>query len=257
MAARTGSSCPMISGPSLTERQRNPIGGMAVSRVESSSQTLSWLRSRRWTAMPKRPARLRLLTAPSRQLWWPAEQIWTVYLLTVRVPQSVSIPYTGARYGALGTAISGLMGKAILGPNGSMRLPARCVPRSCVLMSLMVQTGKHSPGDDPGRAAIMPLLTRQSRFMNNPDAGDLAFGAIDGSGRSTACLEIVPAKGAREIVLSSDGYCAIDGTLAEAEATLADMLQRDPGLFLDCAQTKGIRPGNISFDDRAFLRATV
>lgn len=112
-------------------------------------------------------------------------------------------------------------------------------------------------GEDPGRAAIMPLLIRQSRFMNNTDAGEFAFGAVDGSGRSSSFLEVVAADGASELVLSSDGYCTIEGTLAQAEDALANLLQRDPGLFLSGMQTKGVTPGNVSFDDRAFLRATV
>ena len=110
-------------------------------------------------------------------------------------------------------------------------------------------------GEDPGRDAILPLLRRQSVFMNNPDAGDWAFGAIDGSGRSETFLEVLDVAGAAEIVLCSDGYLDFSGTLAEAEAHLAGVLERDPGLFVESLQTKGILPGRTSFDDRSFLRA--
>ena len=58
-----------------------------------------------------------------------------------------------------------------------------------------------------------------------------------------------------EVVLSTDGYPAPAPTLAQAEAELAELLIRDP-LRIDRAHpgTKGRRPGQASFDDRAYVR---
>ena len=82
--------------------------------------------------------------------------------------------------------------------------------------------------------------------------------------------------GEHEIVLASDGYplahCAatssqgiwgetanayLPTTLIEAERVLAVALKDDPYCCLTNVSTKGIRPGQRSFDDRTYMRFRV
>ncbi|MDX6718523.1 MAG: hypothetical protein QOJ63_777 [Solirubrobacteraceae bacterium] len=61
-------------------------------------------------------------------------------------------------------------------------------------------------------------------------------------------------KRGEEIVLASDGYPRIYGSLAGSEAALATSLKADPLRIREDRTTKGVRPGHRSFDDRAFVR---
>ncbi len=108
--------------------------------------------------------------------------------------------------------------------------------------------------DDPGREAVKPLLELQTNFMNRADS-PYGYGAISGGEVPAQFVEIikVPAE-THEVVLASDGYPQIYGTLRESEAWLAEVLERDPLLTELHLAAKGWRPENISFDDRAYLR---
>lgn len=109
--------------------------------------------------------------------------------------------------------------------------------------------------EDPGRAHILPLLRQQAVFQNRPEAGDLWYPVIDGFPVPEAGLEVIALPDtAVEVVLSTDGYPAPRATLAESERLLFELLERDPLLFREFKATKGLRPGQVSFDDRAYLR---
>lgn len=60
-----------------------------------------------------------------------------------------------------------------------------------------------------------------------------------------------------EVILASDGYPFLRPTLAECEATLSQQLRDDPQNIQTFLATKGMKEGNGSFDDRAFIRFTV
>jgi glycerophosphoryl diester phosphodiesterase len=109
--------------------------------------------------------------------------------------------------------------------------------------------------DDPGRAFIEPLLAVQ-HHLRNVDAEDpYAYAGIDGRHVPDRYLEVFPVpEGTREIVMASDGYPALHPTLAETERTLAEMLAEDPLCIEFEPQTKGLRPGQVSFDDRSYVR---
>ncbi|WP_103501587.1 MULTISPECIES: hypothetical protein [Streptomyces] len=111
--------------------------------------------------------------------------------------------------------------------------------------------------DDPGRAAIMPLLTRQVYFANaDPaEAGELAYGTLDGRRVPDALIGVTalpPNVG--EVIIGSDGYPELMGTLSESERHLKILLAEDPLCIGELAGTKGVRPDQDSYDDRAYLR---
>ncbi len=111
---------------------------------------------------------------------------------------------------------------------------------------------------DTGRAFILPLLERQMTFQNNPAAGQYWYPVIDGFA--------VPDEGIRvhklpeeieTIVLASDGYPYVKESLEESEQALQELLRDDPLLFRNYKSTKGLKEGNLSFDDRTYVRLKV
>jgi glycerophosphoryl diester phosphodiesterase len=108
---------------------------------------------------------------------------------------------------------------------------------------------------DSGREFIMPLLERQSRFQNNPNAGAFYYAAVDGFPipDDGIMVKTIP-DDVTYVVLASDGYPFLRPNLAASEYLLADLLQRDPLVFRAYKSTKGLTAGNVSFDDRAYVK---
>ena len=108
---------------------------------------------------------------------------------------------------------------------------------------------------DPGRASIMPLLTRQAMFANNTEAGPLAYGVINGLPVPGNLINTIPVPDeVDEVVIASDGYPKILPDLASAEAALHALLLEDPLCIGVLAGTKALPPGGENFDDRTYLR---
>jgi hypothetical protein len=110
---------------------------------------------------------------------------------------------------------------------------------------------------DPGRAAIMDLLRRQSAFANRKQAGELCYAVLDGTGRAAEFAETFQVSPGDTVVLSTDGYLSPAATLAEAEDELRESLSNDPLRIGVHRSTKGMSSGAASFDDRAYLRLRV
>jgi hypothetical protein len=108
--------------------------------------------------------------------------------------------------------------------------------------------------DDPGRAVIMPLLTRQAALQNRADLSPYGYGCIDGTDVPPAFIEVWDIPPDTEVVLCSDGYLTPAPTLAGAEAELSAALATDPDCIGVLKGTKGVRADQISFDDRSYLR---
>ncbi len=107
--------------------------------------------------------------------------------------------------------------------------------------------------EDPGRILIAPLLEQQCWLQNQP-AAQMGFPVLDGflDLQGVQIVSVPPRT--EEIVLASDGYPELAATLEESEQELADILREDPLLIGDFKATKGLQPGNVSFDDRAYIR---
>lgn len=106
---------------------------------------------------------------------------------------------------------------------------------------------------DPGRDAILPLLKRQHTFRN--EVGEWGYGAIDGRSTPVSLVEITSLEDRdRTVILASDGYRNVYSTLDETEVELAAQLLIDPLCVRELRGTKGVKPGNASFDDRAYVR---
>lgn len=115
-----------------------------------------------------------------------------------------------------------------------------------------------SQGYDIGRAYIAPLLEKQNYFQNMKGDSDFKYAALDGFFEDMSMVKIIGVPdNVREIVLASDGYPKLKPTLAESEYILQEILIEDPLLIRRYKSTKGLLKGNVSFDDRAYIRFTV
>lgn len=100
------------------------------------------------------------------------------------------------------------------------------------------------------RHAIEPLLIKAMHQGQN-----LQYAVIDGTPIYMPGTRIIKAKST--IVLASDGYPTLLPTLADTEKNLAQHLAIDPQNIHHFVATKGCVAGNLSFDDRAYIRLDV
>ncbi|MFZ3583656.1 hypothetical protein ACOI1H_15995 [Loktanella sp. DJP18] len=107
---------------------------------------------------------------------------------------------------------------------------------------------------DIGRKAIVNTLLLQPMFLNGPKSCRYSYGAADGSLAMRGWMTVDCLPSACDIVLASDGYPELHGTLFESEDRLAAILAVDPLMFRGVKATKGCYKGLKSFDDRAYLR---
>lgn len=109
--------------------------------------------------------------------------------------------------------------------------------------------------NDPGRAAIQEKLLAQFAYENKP--GALGYPVLNGMGIEPSMLRRYKVHEGDEIILASDGYPELGKDLAESEEKLKHILREDPMCFRLYKCTKGVKEGNVSFDDRAFCRFLV
>lgn len=108
---------------------------------------------------------------------------------------------------------------------------------------------------DPGRELIMPLLKNQHIFANGN--GKYSYPLLNG--RSFDTERIISAKVSEgdTIIFATDGYPRLFPTLEESEAYLSYVIKNDPTCSKIHLSTKGIEKGNLSFDDRAYVKFVV
>lgn len=112
--------------------------------------------------------------------------------------------------------------------------------------------------NDPGRRIIQPQITHQTRFQNLDSDHPLAYGMLDGERFPERFIRVysVP-DDVSELILASDGYPSLLPTLAETEDNLQRLLAVDPLCIGPLLGTKGVRTGNLSYDDRTYLRISL
>ena len=109
--------------------------------------------------------------------------------------------------------------------------------------------------DDTGRAVIDELIRRQRYFQNRIGESPYNYFVLDGFLPDIAPILVHALPDAvTTVVLASDGYPRLRPTLHDTEAELKRILKRDPLLCGEFKSTKGVYPGNRSFDDRTYIR---
>lgn len=105
---------------------------------------------------------------------------------------------------------------------------------------------------DTAREAIIPDMLLAMRNQNK------TYAVIDGFKIPLEHIKIVPINsGNTEVVLASDGYPFLHPTLSQSEEHLRMQILSDPLNINTFKATKGIMPGMVSFDDRAYIRFTI
>ena len=132
---------------------------------------------------------------------------------------------------------------------------------------------------DTSRELLMELLRMQTKLQNCAHKSEFCYNAIDGfewegfewegfewegfgleENGGLRIIKIpesppaIPPACSGEIVLASDGYPELLHSLAETEACLEKILREDPLCYKLFRSTKGCYAGNLSFDDRCYIR---
>jgi hypothetical protein len=111
---------------------------------------------------------------------------------------------------------------------------------------------------DTGRDMVVPLIIDCCAFQNSKEYNALSFSVVDGFEINLAKVRMIDiAPSTKEIVLASDGYPKLLPTLAECESELKEQLKVDPLCINRFKSTKGLVNGNVSFDDRSYLRIKI
>jgi len=108
--------------------------------------------------------------------------------------------------------------------------------------------------NDEGRSVIMPMLKEQHHFLNRAEHpfGYSCFNGDEIPDKLQVIHKIPDAT--KELTLASDGYPKLLSNLRETEDYLQTILNTDPLCITDHIATKGLQEGQVSFDDRAFIR---
>ena len=108
---------------------------------------------------------------------------------------------------------------------------------------------------DIGRDAIRDSLIHQHVFENAK--GEFGYPVMNGSPLCADLMVVEHVRPGGMLVLASDGYPDLKQTLAATEQRLQELLSEDPICIDTNVQTKGLYPGNSSFDDRTYVRVLV
>ncbi len=109
---------------------------------------------------------------------------------------------------------------------------------------------------DTGREYIREMLIRQKHFQNLARDFPYSYSVLDGfldDVETSVQVHPVPTD-CRYLVLASDGYPVLKPTLEESERELARIIAEDPLCFRQFKSTKGVYTGNLSFDDRSYVK---
>lgn len=108
--------------------------------------------------------------------------------------------------------------------------------------------------NDIGREKIMPFMEKQFLFQNDLSISDYSYSVLDGYPINQRCIKVCDVRNVNSIVLATDGYPKIFPTLEKTERYLKKILTKDPLCYWLYKSTKGLKAGNISFDDRAYIK---
>lgn len=105
--------------------------------------------------------------------------------------------------------------------------------------------------EDLARRLILDELKMQQHLENCEDEYGYSVFSSLGTVKSVSVTDVPPGS---EVVLASDGYPELFGTLAESEARLNELIRLDPLCYKIYKSTKGLMDKCTHFDDRSYIR---
>jgi hypothetical protein len=128
----------------------------------------------------------------------------------------------------------------------------RIARKRSIIIKQMLDEGKADVAllqyHDLGRDVIVGEIVQTCHSQN------VLFSVADGFPIAMQHVRRIDVSGTDEVVLATDGYPFLHPTLEASEAALAAQLRDDPLCIHHFLATKGMMQGNVSFDDRAFVR---
>ena len=114
------------------------------------------------------------------------------------------------------------------------------------------RTAEEIQMNDEARASIIPRMLEEMKGQN------VTYSVVDGFQIPEQLVPVIALDFRPwEIVFASDGYPFLCNTLSESEEKLRHQLETDPLNIGDFKATKALVPGNLSFDDRTYIRFLV
>ncbi|TVQ83416.1 MAG: hypothetical protein EA357_05720 [Micavibrio sp.] len=139
------------------------------------------------------------------------------------------------------------------------RIPAvdALIQARCAILYSHLAAGKTVEDlhrNDPSEK-LHRLFASGATLVNRDDI-PYGFGALDGRPVPGRFIEIIAVPPGAEIIITSDGYPVVKSSLAESEASLAEILQNDPLLISDYPQPRAAIPKDkgYGYDDRSWLK---
>ena len=128
----------------------------------------------------------------------------------------------------------------------------RIARKRALLIQALLADGKTSVAQlrhhDIGRDAVVKDIVATCHTQNT------AFAVVDGFEIARSKVKTIKASSSGDIILATDGYPFLHDSLEESEAALSRQLATDPLCINTYKATKGVMEGNLSFDDRAYVR---
>ena len=124
--------------------------------------------------------------------------------------------------------------------------------KRAAIISESKEPQEHFLQHDTAREAIIPRMLETMQQQNK------TYAVVDGFPIPQQYVRVIALDfHPWEIVLASDGYPFLEGTLAASEERLARQKANDPLNIGAFKATKAFAEGNNSFDDRAYIRFSV
>lgn len=129
------------------------------------------------------------------------------------------------------------------------------------LLDYLLKTGcteKDLLKEDESLEFIKQITKRQPLIQNKEFGNEYDYAVVDGFNIAKELIIIVELdENVKEIVFSSDGYPKIYSTLKESEDYLNYIKENDPLCYKIFKNFKAIYDGQVSYDDRSYIRFEV
>lgn len=100
---------------------------------------------------------------------------------------------------------------------------------------------------------VINVFIQRQLYLENKNS-EFSYGVLNGQPINRNFLNIYAVEDGAEVILASDGYPRLFSTLKESEQNLKGVLVEDPLCYKQYKSTKGVEKGQLSFDDRAYIK---